>query len=720
MFGSYQKTFAFICLWTACLTTGWAHRDHKHIPPESSPAAVAVPNIQVPIDESTFGYYYQLFVSLIHDAPTPAQDDLIAHLREITPAMLEAPGPQELANRLEACYLRARADYQVRHVRWDGSQLTLVDQIPLRIYRSLMGRVLVEVTNSTSSTLELTACFAATPEVPSPATTIPPGQTRALPTALTLLEAPATGTTAFNFSGNAKDDSIQGALELPIQLIEPVTLRGTLLDSETGEVWPGRVYARGSDMAYRHGKAYADILTVSQKPLIQPREKYALPFFYSDGTFEIDLPPGRTELTLERGFEHETIHKTIVLTPGQDQEVTLASRRLIDMKKLGWISGDTHIHWVKNHWSENEDLDLLRVVQRAEDIRVVNNLTLLHRTANKAFIAPSHYPMGPVPGMCDDEYHVQMAEEYRNEEFYGHLCFLNIYRLILPISTGRKLAGPDAPDYPINKTAILDCRSQGGISIEAHSLGLNWDVPVNVVHGLTDSLDQMNPDDYYRFLDCGFHLPLTNGSDHPARLAGSARAYVKVDGDFTYEKWIDGIRQCRTFTTSGPLLFLSVTDDASGRTAEIGETLDVTPGSTLTLDARAFSREWIGNFQLMVNGEIVGQMTNVQNDANLSIKLEANEPMWVIARCSPTQNYSAVAVPDTAHTSAIYIDMDGHGVFVPVAARFWADRMCEHAADIAANGNFAFDYQRDEAVGYVEDGVKMFEAMIEKYSSIDK
>ena len=138
-----------------------------------------------------------------------------------------------------------------------------------------------------------------------------------------------------------------------------------------------------------------------------------------------------------------------------------------------------------------------------------------------------------------------MAEEYRNDELYGHLCFLNIYRLILPISTGKGVAGPDAPDYPINKTAILDCRSQGGISIEAHGLGRNWDVPVNVINQLTDSLDQISPEDYYRFLDCGFKLPLTNGSDHPARVAGCARAYVKVDDSFSYENWIEGIRRCR-------------------------------------------------------------------------------------------------------------------------------------------------------------------------------
>ena len=46
------------------------------------------------------------------------------------------------------------------------------------------------------------------------------------------------------------------------------------------------------------------------------------------------------------------------------------------------------------------------------------------------------------------------------------------------------------------------------------------------------------------------------------------------------------------------------------------------------------------------------------------------------------------------------------------AAKFWAKRMHEHAQDISDKGAFDFDWQRDEAVGYIEEGAKLFEEMI--------
>jgi len=500
---------------------------------------------------------------------------------------------------------------------------------------------------------------------------------------------------------------------VPVKVIAPATIKGRLIDSQTGQPSPGRVYVVASDGSYHYGKAFADNKTLSEKQLLQftpsKRLSYKLPFFYSDGAFEVDVPHGSTKIILERGYGHEVVTEQFDIKPGTN-DVTLTSGRFIKMKELGWISGDTHIHWVKNHWSENEDIALLGMVQRAEDLRVANNLTLMHRTANKAFITPSHFPMGPVPGYCDENYHIQMAEEYRNDELYGHLCFLNIFRLILPISTGKGVAGPDAPDYPINKTAILDCRSQGGISTEAHGLGRNWDVPVNVINKLTDALDQISPVDYYRFLDCGFRVPLGNGSDHPARLAGSARIYVKVDGDFTYEKWIDGIRKCRTFTTSGPLLFLEVNN------ADIGDCLDVKKGDKLKIKAKVLSRYPVSNFQIVSNGQVIKEMKDVDKSSEITFEIEADQPRWFVARCSQSDNYSAISGDNIAHTSAIYVDIDGESVFKPEAAEYWARRMREHSKEIAEKGSFVNDSQREEAVSYIDDGVKQFEQMISNIS----
>jgi len=696
-----------------------AHPRHKHIPPLAT--AVAEINLKdtddamIGMDDETLEFYFELFTKLAHRCPTRLQNEtldtataILSHLKSTQPA-----NGEELTTQIEGLYQRLRKEYAVVQTTWDSDGVYVdKNQKSITIARTLPRHVLIEMHNHTNAPLPIFV-DAQTNSQPSEVIKIPVESTRTIITPL-LADKLDIDSVEIKLGLDTAKKATR-IVKVPVKIVSPATIRGTLIDADTGKPSPGRVRVIASDNSYRYGKKFVDNKTLSEKQLLQftPHKHtmfYKLPFFYSDGTFEVEVPPGPTTIILERGFEHEVITRQLNLTPGI-HAIELKSGRFIDMKKLGWMSGDTHIHWVKNHWSENEELELLAMVQRAEDLRVANNLTLMHRTANKAFITPSHFPMGPVPGYCDENYHIQMAEEYRNDELYGHLCFLNIYRLILPISTGKGVAGPDAPDYPINKTAILDCRSQGGISIEAHGLGRNWDVPVNVINQLTDSLDQISPQDYYRFLDCGFKLPLTNGSDHPARVVGCARAYVKVDDSFSYENWIDGIRQCQTFTTSGPLLFLQVND------ADIGEELNVKKSEKLNIKAKVLSRYPVGNFQVVSNGQVIKEMKVSGTDAEISFELDVDQPHWFVARCSQNSNYSAISGPNIAHTSAVYVNVDGKGVFKPEAARFWAQRMKEHAADIAQRGVFVNEQQKAEAVGYVDQGVQMFEEMIKAHSS---
>ncbi|WP_425400321.1 CehA/McbA family metallohydrolase [Aeoliella sp.] len=525
-------------------------------------------------------------------------------------------------------------------------------------------------------------------------------------------DAVTTSSIELVFQPNEEETSFN--LSLPVEVVEPAVLRGRIVEELGKKTVPARVFALGSDGQYRRGVKYAHNETLSQKQLLQFWELgkfYQLPFFYSDGTFELVMPPGKVELTVERGFEHESTTTVMHLQPGEVKEITCSTKRFCDMAERGWVSGDTHVHWVINRWDVDLPLELLSVVQRAEDLRVANNLTLLQRGPSKAFINPQQSMMGAVEAYCDQDYHIEMGEEYRNEDLYGHLCFLNLDWLVMPIGTGSIIAGPDALDYPINKTAILACREQGGISIEAHGLGGNKDVPVNVIHGLTDSLDQIEPDEYYRFLDCGFKLPLTNGSDHPARVLGCARAYVKVDGDFTYDKWIEGIRQGKTFTTSGPLISLAVNE------AEIGDTLDVGRDDVLHVEVNVESRHPVEVVEIVSNGVVVGRKVINDRTGTLNVVMPASESRWVVARCGPEGEFNAIRGPGVAHTSAVYVSVDGKPRVDPEAAKVWINRMHRHVHDIRTKGRFAADYQMEEAIEYVEQGIAKYESLVNAVAS---
>ena len=655
------------------------------------------------VDRQVAYFQFESLSWLASRCPSPLQQETIQQaLVELQTAtqLPQAPTLKTLVAQRISLQAKLREQHRVVSFEWSKSGLKPAMDVPaIEVARGLSRVVIVEILNTDSEAANLTMAIGGQNQNAVPWTVLP-GKSQWFPLMLTA-DLPVVKVTA-----NA--GAVIHEFSLPIQVAEPAKIRGRLIDGDFNKATPGRVWVEGSDHQYRLAGPFAANKSFLEKPVLLstvPRS-YGVPFFYADGTFEIDVPPGPTIVTLERGFEHSLASESIDLAAGETRELTLSSKRFFDMKADGWVSGDTHIHWVTNAWNVDLPLEHLSLVQKAEDLRVVNNLTLLHRTTVDAFVKPSQAPMGPIRNFCNDDYHIEMAEEYRNQNLYGHLCFLNLKWLVLPIGTGPQIAGDDSLDYPINRTAILQAREQGGISIEAHGVGANHELPLNAVHGLTDSLDQIDPDDYYRLLDCGFQLPLTNGSDHPARIAGCARAYVKIEGDFAYEKWIDGIRRGRTFTTSGPLLSLTVNK------RNVGDALTTTATEILQIQVTAKSRFPLGRVQIVSNGVVLREIETQDKEADLTITIPAGESRWIVARCSGNDQWNAIWHPNIAHTSAAYVHVDGRSVFREEAAHEWIDRMRLHIRDIQTKGLFGNATQRNEALAYAGESIRRYERLM--------
>ena len=61
---------------------------------------------------------------------------------------------------------------------------------------------------------------------------------------------------------------------------------------------------------------------------------------------------------------------------------------------------------------------------------------------------------------------------------------------------------------------------------------------------------------YYALLNCGFDVKPTAGTAsgvHPVPL-GFGRVYVKIPGEFSYDKWLQGLTEGNSFVTIGPML----------------------------------------------------------------------------------------------------------------------------------------------------------------------
>lgn len=703
-----------LALVAACIIAGWAEAH----PPEYHRNKSATTNSAIPtvaqqaysppleLDRQVAYFQYEFLLDLVRRCPLANQTQVVQQLIEENRLATQSPQAIGLSELQEKRRLLADALHQrlaTLSATWRSDTLTWNAPLPeVVVAEGLTRYVIVELRNDTDQALQIVADSDS--QDPSRQMTVLPGRQQPF-----LLSVGSEGTlTRFTFTSGSDIRSIDS----PVKIVPAAKLHVKLIDGDAEAPTAGRVWVEGGDGQMRRAGSFAGNASFLEKPILELTTPAvtSIPFFYAKDEIEIDVPPGNVSVTLERGFEHRLVTERVEVKPGEVCAVTLRSKRFYDAAAAGWVSGDTHIHWVTNAWNVDLPLADLGLVQRAEDLRVANNLTLLHRTRNDAFIKPSQAPIGPLRDLSDTNYHIEMAEEYRNQNLYGHLCLLNLQWLVLPIGTGPQIAGDDSVDFPLNKSAILEARGQGGISIEAHGVGANHELPLNAIHGLTDSIDQLDPNDYYRLLDCGFQVPLTNGSDHPARIVGCARAYVAIDGLFDYEKWIDGIRRGQTFTTSGPLLFLTV--DGRGP----GSVIHSADKEPRTVKLKAMSRFPLGRVQILSNGQLIKEVETEECELVIECLIPGDESRWVVARCSRNEHWNALWHADVAHTSAIYIHREGRPVFRESSAREWIDRMRMHTRDIKSKGRFANVSQRDQAVAYVDESIRRYQRVIQSQS----
>ena len=168
---------------------------------------------------------------------------------------------------------------------------------------------------------------------------------------------------------------------------QPTSLRGEVVDADTGRPIPCRVSIRGEDGAWHfpesaspEGSAVAYRKDGDRQPRRSSRcTRRSRPTRSPSG-----CPPGRYTVTAERGKEYHPERREV--TVGDEPvRLTIRLRRWIDMAERGWYSGDTHTH---------RTLAELPNVMLAEDLNVAFPLTRLGprgvRPADRA-------PRGVVP-----------------------------------------------------------------------------------------------------------------------------------------------------------------------------------------------------------------------------------------------------------------------------------------------------------------------------------
>ena len=404
-----------------------------------------------------------------------------------------------------------------------------------------------------------------------------------------------------------------------------------------------------------------------------------------DGGFKVDLSPGMYELTVEKGKEFLPFRKTVVLkeTPAV---VDVKLERWIDMNARGWFSGDTHVH---------RKVEDLKTLSPAEDLNVALPLTSWVTDSRETPATHNKNP-DPVPAaklIEIDKTHVIWPVNTEYEIFTvdgrGHTL-----GAVFVLNHKKALTMPAPPVRPIAEAA----RRQGALlDLDKH----NWPWSMMIVPEMEVGLFELTNNhlwrteflfgdwykeygrsliggegplnerewidfgfaNYYALLNCGFGLKPSAGTAsgvHPVPL-GYGRVYVNIDGDFSYEKWVDGLAKGRSFVTTGPMLECTIDGKFSDERLERQAGDRVVLRGKLASLWRPADASTTGSIEVIVNGKklhrVVPQPIHDPGKGyrlDFDMKIDVRESCWIAVRAWTQGPNDRLRF---AHTAPFHVDV---------------------------------------------------------------
>ncbi|MGH9840278.1 MAG: CehA/McbA family metallohydrolase [Blastocatellia bacterium] len=477
-------------------------------------------------------------------------------------------------------------------------------------------------------------------------------------------------------------------------------IRGALRDGATGRPIAAKIRVTNT----WSGEAFLPVSAIKTMP--QRTRRPVRHYFYARGAYEVAVPPGVYQIEVVRGICHELVSATIEVGAGSTHAHDFSIPALRDLQSSGWYSGNTHTHY-HLELDENPD-DRLRLVPPAEalDVSVISYLI-----RNDAPYISNRYPIGRLPQFSRDGTLVDMGEEARNNSTaygigYGHCLFLNIPRLVEPVSTGVLSRDGKAPDFPTLSMLCAEAKRIGGTTVWCHN-GSGMETPIAVALGVVDAYNladgsEADYGNYYRYLNCGFRLPLSSGTDW--WIYDHNRVFAQIEGPFTYDSWLAGLRAGRTFVSNGPLLELTVNGKGPGAVVEASAPLKVA--------ARAISRLPFDRLEIVLNGEVVAERSaRNQREARLEEEIPIERSGWIAARvASGSKTHTGYTV--FAHSSPVYLNVQGTPSRRAEAAGKFVDEIEGAISFIRKRYRFASEADKALALGRFEQGKNFYAKLI--------
>ncbi|GII00210.1 CehA/McbA family metallohydrolase [Planobispora takensis] len=441
------------------------------------------------------------------------------------------------------------------------------------------------------------------------------------------------------------------------------------------------------------------------------RDAHVLPYFHGDDVV-LEVPAEPLTVRVARGMEYDRAQAEVTPVAGRETLVELTPRRLYDAAARGWYGGDMHVHL---NWAGDMvgTPALAAAMQHGEDLHVLN-LVAGNVSSARVYDAEAleHWAGRDLP-WSDATHLARIGVEYRND-LLGHFYAF----------------GPSAPpsrfhtgflgtaDWPPNSEACRELRGLGAITGYSHPFhvpftetdgpdkALLWrrncssrEIVADAALGLVDSLDVLNHSSveatalvYRRLIGAGNRLAVTAGTDSMLSFArrgsqssppGWERVYARVQGTLTAASFAEAVRRGRTFATTGPWLELTV--DGHGP----GDTLEVRAGTRVTITARTAGPE-VERLEIRTADGVFAEGAG----GWLTVELAVDEPTYVVAVVSGGPHERSLHPTGVhAHTSPVYLDVDGRHVARPEDVRWCLEWLDGLEALLREEGRFENDEQ---------------------------
>jgi hypothetical protein len=370
-------------------------------------------------------------------------------------------------------------------------------------------------------------------------------------------------------------------------------------------------------------------------------------YFVSE-PFSIRLPAGKWRLAVAHGIEFVPFSEEFEVTSGSNLSRKVKLKRWVDMPRMGWYSGDDHVHYPRMKPEQNE---FLLTWARAEDVHIANILRM--GDSKQTYFEQSAYGKASHFGQGDYVLATGQEDPRTSIADQGHVIALNITAPIRDVSR-----------YHQFDVMFDGAHQQGALTGYAHiawasdyytrnhapTLFPSWDTNINVVRRKVDFLEilqfrHLGLEDLYDFLNLGFKLTATGGSDLPwGSSIGETRTYAYTGHPFFAEAWFEALKNGHTFVTNGPMLTLTA------EKAIPGDEMAFHGSRKVHVKARAWAPAEIGRpklLEVIADGKVIRTGTD-----EVDFPLMVSRSQWIAARV--TCENGAVA-----HTSPIYFLANG-------------------------------------------------------------